>query len=58
MVLKRRLPGITAREVLPIVSLEIARPPDVPTRLTRVETFAGAACLKRFAMVDAPRQIS
>src|SRR5262249_10217321 len=57
MVLNTRLPGITARDVLPIVSLEIARPPDVPTRLTRVETFAGAACLKRFPVIHALRQI-
>jgi hypothetical protein len=60
MVLNRRLPGITARAVLPIVALGnlIHHPLNVWTNATRVETFSGAARLKRFAVLHAPRQIS
>jgi hypothetical protein len=57
MVLNRRLPGITARGILPIVRWEIVNLPNGPTDLTRVETFPGAARLKRFAVMHAPRQI-
>ena len=57
-VLNRRLPGITARNVLSIVRSEIVHPGVVPTNLTRVETFPGAACLGRFPVMHASRQIS
>jgi hypothetical protein len=52
MVLNRRLPGITARDVWCIV------PHNVPTRLSRAGLFPGAACLTEFAIMHAPRQIS
>jgi hypothetical protein len=58
MVLNRRLPRITARDVLPIVQFEMLPPLTVPTNLTSVETFPGASRLKRFTVIHAPRQIS
>jgi hypothetical protein len=51
MVLNKRLPGITARDVLSIGS-EIVHPLKAPTDLTRVETFPGAACLTRLAVMQ------
>jgi hypothetical protein len=56
VVLNRRLPGTTARNILPIVALG-DKLPNGATGLTRVETFPGAACLTRFAVMHAPRQI-
>jgi hypothetical protein len=50
-VLNKRLPGITARDVLSIGS-EILHPLNGPTDLTCVETFPGAACLTRFAVMQ------
>jgi len=47
MVLKRRLPRITARDLLPIVPFG-AHFPSRPDNLASVETFAGAACLTNF----------
>jgi hypothetical protein len=52
-VLNRQLPEITARDVLPHRPVEIVCPREVPTNLTRVETFAGAACLRRFPVMHA-----
>jgi hypothetical protein len=57
-VLNRRLPGITARDVLSIVPFGIIHPGDMPINLSRVGSFPGAACLKKFAVMHAPRQIS
>jgi hypothetical protein len=54
--LNRRLPEITARHVLPSVLFGIRSSAVVPTDLTRVETFPGAACLKRFPVMDASKQ--
>jgi hypothetical protein len=51
MVLGKRLRGITARAVLSIGS-EILHPLNGPTDLTCVETFPGAACLSRFAVMQ------
>jgi hypothetical protein len=56
-VLSRRLPEITARDGLPIVPSVPVHPRAVPANLTRVETFPGAACLRRFPVVHALRQI-
>jgi hypothetical protein len=53
----RRLPEITARDGLPVVPLVLVHPRAVPANLTRVETFPGAACLRRFPVVHALRQI-
>jgi hypothetical protein len=55
MVLNRRLPRITARDVLSIVLFEIIHPRDGPINLSRVETFPGAACLTGFAAIHPPR---
>jgi hypothetical protein len=57
-VLNRRLPEITARDVLSSVRWEIVHLRDLPTNLTRVETFPGAACFGRFPVMHAPMQIS
>jgi hypothetical protein len=57
-VLNRRLPGITARDVLSIVPSGDHSSVSCPTYLIRVETFPGAACLKRFAVSHASKQIS
>jgi hypothetical protein len=57
MMLNRRLPRITARDV----RLEFSGDDGSahrPTNLTRFETFPGAARLKRFTVIHAPRQIS
>jgi hypothetical protein len=51
MVLNKRLRGINARDVLSIGS-EIIHPLKAPIDLTRVETFPGAACLTRFALMQ------
>jgi len=37
---------------------EILDPHNLPTNPTRAKSFPGAACLKKFAVVRAPRQIS
>ena len=37
---------------------KIVPPRHLSTKLTRIETFLGAACLRRFAVRHAPRQIS
>jgi hypothetical protein len=56
-VLNRRLPEATARNVLPSVScMEISYSFNGSTCGPRVETFPGAACLTRFAVIDAARQ--
>jgi hypothetical protein len=52
MVLNKRLPGITARDVLPIVRSGDYSSAYGPTDLTRVETFPGAACLTSFAVMQ------
>jgi hypothetical protein len=58
-VLNRRLPGITAREVFSHRAVRgFLDPFDAPLDLSRVETFPGAACSRRFAVIRAPRQIS
>ena len=54
----KKLAQIIAGDVLSIVGSEIVHPRDVPTNLTRVETLPGAACLRRFPVMHAPRQIS
>jgi hypothetical protein len=51
-VLNRRLPRITARDVCPSFRREIIYPLEVPTDLTRVETFSGAACLARLPVMQ------
>jgi hypothetical protein len=45
--LNRQLPEITARPVSSIAPFEDRSPRDEPIDLTRVETFPGAACLRR-----------
>ena len=57
-VLNRRLPGITARDVLSRVAFGFFLSLNLPINLSRLETFPGAACLKQFAAIYAPRQIS
>jgi hypothetical protein len=55
-VLNRRLPGINARDIFSSVSLpEIFYSLDRPTSGSRVETFPGAACLAKFAVIHASR---
>jgi hypothetical protein len=54
MVLNRRLPRITARDLLPIAPFR-GHFPSCPDNLTRVEPFAGAARLTRFPVMCARR---
>ena len=42
----------------PSLPLGFFYPLDWPTNLSRVGTFSGAACLKKFAAMHAPRQIT
>jgi hypothetical protein len=53
MVLNRRLPRITARDLLPIAPFR-GHFPSCPDNLTRVETFAGAR-LARFPVMRSRR---
>ena len=52
MVLNRRLPRITARDVLSFVAWGLFIRRQGPKNLTGDETFAGAACLKRFVVIQ------
>ena len=45
--LNRRLPGIAARDVLSVIPFGDYASGYVPTNLTHVETFTGAACFRR-----------
>jgi hypothetical protein len=58
MTLNRRLPRITARDVLSSVLFVIVHLRNGPMNLSGVETFPGAACSKRFEAIHAPRRIS
>jgi hypothetical protein len=51
MVLNRRLPEATARDVSPRAVSWIVYSHQTPTNVSRVEPFAGAACLTTFADV-------
>jgi hypothetical protein len=51
-VLNGRLPGITARDVLPVVPLGDYSSLDGPTNIISFETFVGAACSTRFAAIQ------
>ena len=55
MVLNRRLPHAM---FCPSLRSDMVPALNVPTNLTHVETFPGAACLKRFAVIHAPTQIA
>jgi len=56
--LNGRLPGITAPMFRLALRSETIHPRNATVNLPRVETFPGAACLRRSAAIDAPRQIS
>ena len=54
MALNKRLPRITARDILSNDAFSEIDPLAGLKNLARVETFPGAACLTRFPVMHAP----